>query len=388
MMKEKRQVTGLVALSSLLLLFVGLHLGGFQLAAASASAEFGLGNTGIGLLVAVQYASTILTPFLSGLLADKVGKKPVLLASAAGILLGCLIAGFSRVLGLYAAGIFLAGGGGVILEAVTSAAISDLVPEHSNRYISLCQCFFSVGAITGPLIMQNVIDAGIPWRVLYAFYGGGILLLLIPLLRTALPGPSGQHDPLGNPMIFLRSPAFLMLFLGVVFYVGLENGFGYFAASLFELGLDAPRLGAYAISVFWAGSAISRLVCGVRAFPAAKTVVVYYLGSAVGLLVLALSPIPALSLAVSFLVGFGYGPLWSSLVALAAGEFPRNSAGAVGLMSTGCGIGAVVYPVIMGVMADHLDIRIPFLLLAATALAGMLLGLAYGRLKSRAEKEC
>lgn len=384
-MKETRQVTNLVALSSLMLLLAGLYLGGFQLVIASVSAEFHLDKTGMGLLVAVEYISMILMPSLSGLWADKVGKKPVLLTACASVMLGCLAAGVSHSLAPYVVGIFLVGGGGVVLEAITSATISDLAPEKSNRYINLCQCFFSTGAIVGPLALQAALDAGIPWRVLYAVYGIGILLLLLPLIRTPLPGPAERRTALGSPMTFLRAPAFLMLFLSIVFYVGLENGFGYFAASLFDLGLDAPHLGAYAISAFWAGMAVSRLISSVRSFSASKSVVLYYVGSAAGLLILALSRSPWLSLAVSFLTGFGYGPIWSNLVALAAGEFPQRSAGAVGLMSTGCGIGGALYPVIMGAMADHLDIRVPFFLLTATALVGALLGIVYLRLKGRYE---
>ena len=41
-----------VVLTSLMLLMIGVQLGGFQLALSSASAQFGVGDTGMGLLVA------------------------------------------------------------------------------------------------------------------------------------------------------------------------------------------------------------------------------------------------------------------------------------------------------------------------------------------------
>ncbi len=373
----------LVVLSALMLLFDGLHLGGFQLAISSASAEFGLGKTGMGLLVAVQFASIIITPMISGGLADRFGKKPLLVAGVCCMLAGCLAAGLSHRLLPFSAGIFLVGSGGIICESVSSAAISDRYPEQSNRYINLCQFFFSSGAIVGPILLQAILNRSIPWRALYAILGAAFLLLLWPLLRLHLPRTSAAAASSGNPLRFLRSPAYALLFISIIAYVGLENGFGYFAGSLFELGLDAPQLGAYAISAFWAGTAISRLVNSVRSPAAPRLVIVYYLSSAAGLLLMALSRNAALSLAVSFLVGYSYGPIWSALVAMAAGEFPDQSAGAVGLMSTGCGIGGALYPVIMGVMADHMDIHIPFFLLAATALSGVLLGLLYRRRKRR-----
>ena len=82
-----------VVLTSLMLLMIGVQLGGFQLALSSASAQFGVGDTGMGLLVAA--------------LADRWGKKPVLLMGAAAILLGSALAAVAGVVGVYALGIFL-----------------------------------------------------------------------------------------------------------------------------------------------------------------------------------------------------------------------------------------------------------------------------------------
>ena len=178
----------LVVLSALMLLFDGLHLGGFQLAISSASAEFGLGKTGMGLLVAVQFASIIITPMISGGLADRFGKKPLLVAGVCCMLAGCLAAGLSHRLLPFSTGIFLVGSGGIICESVSSAAISDRYPEQSSRYINLCQFFFSTGALVGPILLQAILNRSIPWRALYAILGAAFLLLLWPLLRLHLPG--------------------------------------------------------------------------------------------------------------------------------------------------------------------------------------------------------
>lgn len=383
-MIQKNRAYALVAVSALMLLLAGIHQGGFQTAVILAAAEFGLGQTGMGILIAVQGSSIILAPLLSGFLADRFGKKPLLAAGAAAVLLGAAVAGVSHRMIPFVAGVFLVGCGSSVAEAVSSAAIADCCPGQSNRLINLCQFFYSAGAITGPILVQGLVDLMLPWRLLYGLLGVTFLALGWPLLRLRLPRLAApRRERAGSPFTFLRSPAYAMLFISIVGYVGLENGFGYFAGSLFTLGLSAPHLSAYAVSAFWAGTAAARLIGSFWSLPARKCVVVHYTLAAALLLVMALCPVAGVSLAVSFLVGLAYGPIWSALVAMAAGEFPERSAGAVGLMSTGCGIGGALFPAVMGAMADHLEIRAPFVLLSITALLCALLGLCYLRRKGR-----
>lgn len=382
-MKRALRSHRFVALTCLMLLMIGVQLGGFQLALSSASAQFGMGDTGMGLLVAAQYSSMIVSPVLFGSLADRRGKKPVLLMGAAAILLGSALAAMAGTAGAYALGIFFVGAGGMICESVCSAAISDLHPDESNRLITLTQFFFSSGAILGPLMLRWAMTRlGAPWQTLYVVYGAAFLVFLLPLARLRMPAPACAKEPQRNPLRFLKNPAYRLLFVGVLFYVGLENGVGCFVNTLFENHLASPVWGAYAISLFWAGMAVSRMVNGMRNTSAVRNVSVHFVLSCVMLLGLALSGNPVLSLVLSALVGYAYGPIWSGLIALAAGEFPESSAGAVGLMGSGCGLGGALYPVFMGVLADTTDIRVGFLLLAATAAAGWLLGVRYRRRRS------
>lgn len=372
-----------VALTAVLMLFVGFHSGGFQLAVSSASAEFGLDKTGMGLLASVQFVSMIAAPIGFGLLADRIGKKPVLLLSLLFAATGCALAGLSAGLAPYAMGVFCLGVGGIVCEGTTSAALSDLYPSQSARFITLCQCFFSVGAITGPIVLQAMMDGGLHWKSLYGIYGAAVALCLV-LLRApmAKPVPVVRVQSPGNPLIILLRPTFFFLFAAMVLYVGLENGVVFFVKTLFELRLDAGHLGAYAISAFWAGTAVSRLVSGTRAMAATRAVITAFACAALALAGLALSRSGALSLVLSALAGFSYGPIWSGLVALGAAEAPDRSASAVSIMTTGCGIGGAAYPVLMGVMADRMEIHLPFFLLAGTALAGLGLVLAYRKCKA------
>lgn len=381
-MKKKTERYGLVGLIALLLLLTGLQQGGYQRAIPCVAAAFGLNQTEMGLLVTLQLTSSIISPVAAGLLADRFGQRRILALGIGYFLAGCLLAGLAAGLALFTLGVFLVGCGGSTMVAIGSAAISDLDEPGSNRLLNLCLFFYSVGAILGPLAVQALLRGGVSWRAFFAAVGAPMALLLIPTFRAGFPrraAAAPKPDAPKGLRTFLRAPGYALLLGSAVLYVGIENGFGYFVASLFETELRAPAWGAFAVSAFWMGMCVSRLVNGLGARSAARMVVVHFLMATAMLTVLAVSRRAALSLAASFLIGYSYGPIWSAQVALAAAEFPGRSAGAVGILNTGCGIGGTIYPSIMGAMAGGLSIRVSFLFLGATALAGALLGLVYLR---------
>ena len=132
-------------------------------------------------------------------------------------------------------------------------------------------------------------------------------------------------------------------------------------------------LAAAAISAYWIGMTVSRMLFSAVLRDPKKTLIGCFLASAVFLLVLAVSKHPTVSLVCCFAAGFSYGPIWSTLVAQATGLFPEAGAGAAGVMSAGCGIGGIVYPVLMGAACDGMGLGGAFGLLAATAAAGAVL---------------
>ena len=145
----------------------------------------------------------------------------------------------------------------------------------------------------------------------------------------------------------------------------------YFAESLFSVRLSAGDLAAAAISAYWIGMTVSRMLFSAVLRDPKKTLVGCFLASAVFLLALAVSRNPMVSLVCCFAAGFSYGPIWSTLVAQATGLFPEAGAGAAGVMSAGCGIGGMIFPVLMGAVYEWVGISAAFLLLATAATLGM-----------------
>ena len=359
-----------VAVLSAILFFYGFLLGGLQLVIADAAAEFGAGATGMGALVSAQHLSAMAMPVLMGALSDRIGKKKVLCAFCAIFGLGCLLSGVARSAAVYVLGTLFFGAGYSVCESQCCAVLSDLDREKSARYINLTQGLLCVGAILGPICVQACRSGfGADWRIAFYICAAAFFLLTVPLcmLRfpAAAPGTGKQKTHVGR---FFACGVFVALFVAMMFYVGLENGFGYFADSL--LTERVQKSGAGAISLYWAGMAVSRLIFSARPYKM-RPVLVACFGAAAALFVaLAFSGTEWILLAISALIGAAYGPVWSTLVAAAAAQFPESTASATGLMSTACGLGGILYPLLMGATIERASLTAAMLVLAATAAAG------------------
>ena len=375
MIKTRLHPRWVLALLCAVLFFYGFYLGGVQLVISEVSREYGQNAAGMGGLVAAQHVAAVVLPVVLGALADRIGKKPVLCIFAAVFAAGCFLAGLSKNLGVYVIGAVCVGAGYSVCESVSSAVLSELDAEKGARYINLSQALLSLGAVISPFLVQWLQKSRhASWRLPFLICAAAYTLLALLLLLTVFPKrQTGMQKKATARTNFFASRAFRLLFFSILLYVGLENGISYFAESLFSVRLSAGDLAAAAISAYWIGMTVSRMLFSAVLHDPKKTLIGCFLASAVFLLVLAVSQNPTVSLVCCFAAGFSYGPIWSTLVAQATGLFPEASAGAAGIMSAGCSIGGMLTPILMGAVYDAVGLSAAFGMLVLMAGAGMLL---------------
>ena len=374
-MKRKFHPRWVLTVLCTVLFFYGFYLGGVQLVISEVSRTYGQNAAGMGGLIAAQHIAAVVLLVALGVLADRIGKKPVLFIFAAIFALGCFLAGLSQSLGVYVIGAVCVGAGYSVCESVSSAVLSELDDEKGARYINLSQAMLSLGAVISPFLVQRMQKSRhASWRLPFLICAAAYTLLALLLLMTAFPKrQSIAHERPRTRTNFFASRAFRLLFFSILLYVGLENGISYFAESLFSVRLSAGDLAAAAISAYWIGMTVSRMLFSAVLRNPKKTLIGCFLASAAFLLALAVSKNPTVSLVCCFAAGFSYGPIWSTLVAQATGLFPEASAGAAGVMSAGCGIGGMIFPVLMGTVCDIFSISMSFFFLAFLALGGFFL---------------
>lgn len=370
----RRKPPKLVLVLTALLFCYGFLMGGQQLVLMTVCGQFGLGVLGMGTMVAVLHVASTLAPAIMGAVADRIGKKKVLVTFTLLFGIGCLIAAVSGFLAMFVIALLIIGAGYSVCESLTSAVCVEVDVQNGARYINLTQCLLSVGAILGPIVLSNLpVLPFESWRTLYLLCGIPLVVIGIWLSRLSFPAAERAPAERTSAGRLWLSPIFIAMIVCMFLYIGLESGFGYFVDILFSGKVSGAALGAYGISAYWAGMAFSRLIYSLRTYRPRRTVQLSFLAAAVGFIALILVPSGYLCIALCALVGFTYGPIWTTIVAGAAQRFPQHKASATGLMSASCGLAGILYPVLMGAIVEHLDIRIGFLLLTLSAVMGAVL---------------
>ncbi|MNB64412.1 L-galactonate transporter [compost metagenome] len=236
--------------------------------------EFGISDTGIGLLSGVTFAVFYTVfGFPLGRLSDRIGRKPVIAFSCIAwslMTMLCGMAGSFLTLVLARIGVAVGEAGGT---APSVAMVSDLYPANRrSTALSVLMLGSSLGAIVG-LGLGGWIAQHHGWRYAFLLIGApGIFLGLLLLLTVRVPkrvAPLGnvaaQQDGWLKTLVELfRMPSFLWLVLtgGAAAIAGYAIGTWSPSFLIRSHGLNLQEAGFLVGVVGGTGSTIGTLVCG------------------------------------------------------------------------------------------------------------------------------
>ena len=305
-----------------------------------------------------------------GRVADRIGKKQVILVFMSIFIIGTCCIGLSSLLSLTVIGFFLTGAGYGVCESVSTALLSDQYTDSAHHYMNLCQAFLCIGAVIAPILTSLQV---INWSWVFLISSGVSLIALIVLLFeggfTVVPCYSSSR--LLDTSLF-TSKAFVLLFVTMIIYVGMENGFGYFTESFFY-DAYASSWGGYAISLYWASMAISRIFSSMSSQNVFKQLRIRFIFVAVVFIAFFVSNSPVVALFFCTVVGAVYGPIWSYIMCLSARMYPERTASVTGLISSACGIGGAMSPVLMSAIVANAPLGSGYLFLSVSSVVAFLL---------------
>jgi MFS family permease len=258
---------------------------------------------------------------------------------------------------------------------------------------------WSIGSMVGSAIAALVAREGVDVRLHFIVAGVVVAVLsapfLVGLLKPDREAAITGHD-VASPQAARPPAALLVVIMMAVMGFGSFLGEGAIAdwsAVYLNENLGASvALAALGLSVFSGAMAASRLVAdriGTRFGP----VVVARAGaaiSAVGYVVFLLSPSSVLALVGFALAGFGLGPAVPVVFSAAGNTRTKRRSSVLGPVVSAGYVGAVVGPVVIGAVAQHvglawaLTIPLAFVVLIIVA-AGLLRGAAGGTAPEPAE---
>lgn len=238
-------------------------------------AEFGISDTGIGLLSGVTFA-VFYTVFGFPLerLSDRIGRKPVIALSCIAwslMTIFCGLAASFTMLVVARIGVAIGEAGGT---APSMAMVSDLYPpERRSTALSVLMLGSSLGAIFG-LGLGGWIAQHYGWRTAFVVIGApGIFLGLLLLLTVRAPKPTMLVNPRQAVQThwattvreLFQTPSYLWLVLtgGSAAIAGYAIGTWSPSFLIRSHGLSLQNAGLLTGVVGGAGATVGTLICGI-----------------------------------------------------------------------------------------------------------------------------
>jgi DHA1 family quinolone resistance protein-like MFS transporter len=368
------------------LFILGVYLSMYQISLLRIAGYYSLDAVMAGFIVAVQYFGMFLPPLLIGTLSGRFGKKKILYVSYAFLVVGTFLVFAAESFALFCIALATVGAGFTVLEATTSAALSDEFPQKSRFHISMSQAVFSIGALIGPFLSEWLFRSGLTFKEL--FLGAGVLFLLGGIAsvfteHTKAEGDACRKQPLYTSFRYFRTLPFIFLGLALFLYTGIEEITGFYADSYYKLVAGDLGAGALALSLYWGMMIPSRLLGGILKL---KTRTILAFCSALLALSLAGSmaaPHIRWKVFLFALAGFASGPIWPMLMDSVAARYAGSTGPVMTIMMSLCCLGGGALPFLTGLIVKITDYSFAYYFAAAAACG---IFLAYlGSLKKRTQ---
>lgn len=318
--------------------------------------QYGFSYGVTGTMLAFLNIGNMTASFASGILPNKIGTRKTVAILCSGYFLGYLSMFLTNIAVLLIAAFFIVG----ISKGCAINNCTVLVGNHSNdrtKSMNIMHSCYAAGALLCPFLIAALsgLHPSLPMLGI-AMIG---LLMWLTFYMAKLPGKADPEDGQSGKLSldFLKNRKFWLLTLLLFCQNAAEISVSGWLVTYFKnQGILSGILSTYTVTIMWSATLIARLLIAF-VFPVKNT---FRALSAMGLgctilyavLVSAQSPIPA----VIALFAFSFSMAGVNPITVAAIGKSMNST-SVGVMLPIAGIGAIVFPWIIGMVADHVSLQ-------------------------------
>ncbi len=332
--------------------------------------RYGASPTVVGLLVSAYALFQLISGPYLGQLSDRFGRRPVLIVSQIGTLIGFIILARANALWVIFLSRFIDGATAGNLS-VAQAYIADVTePENRAKAFGIIGIAFGFGFLIGPAISGFLAHYGFTYPI-YAAAGlsflsilGTIFLLPEPERHADLPSErkpglfefAGYGKDFKNPKISSTLLQFCAFFMSFSIFIA---GFALFAERRFtwegrpfgprEVGFIFSYTGL--LGIFIQGGFLGKMV---KRFGEPRVIVFSFSSAIIGYSLLAIAhSVPLLILAATF-SSFGSGGLRPALTALVSRQAsPREQGRMMGLIQGINSLSSIIGPIFSGLLIDR-----------------------------------
>jgi MFS transporter, AAHS family, 3-hydroxyphenylpropionic acid transporter len=183
--------------------FLVIFMEGFDIQAAGVAAprlarDYALGPAQLGLFFSASAVGVLLFSIVGGILADRFGRKWVVVGSTFAFGLACLLTPICPDINSLVFVRFLTGAGlGAAMPVVIAMTSDHSPPERKKRYVGIVYCAISLGGACAAILSASP-PFGADWRPV--FYVGGILPMIIAITMAAWLPESRSRRRDGAPV--------------------------------------------------------------------------------------------------------------------------------------------------------------------------------------------
>ena len=326
--------------------------------------EFSYSRGGTMLLGA--YFGFLVATIVTGLLADRLGNRVILVAAGVLISGGLFIFSRGTQFVVLAAAMAMIGLGLGAIEVGGNALIVELHGPRRGRYLNLLAVFHGIGSLVVPLYAAQLLQQAFSWRQVYAFtlalsISLALIFLMVRYTRPAAGGSGGLHLAAVGQAGFTRRMGLYYLLITV--YVAAELGIAAWIVEFLQQtkGLSVGRSSVY-LSLFFFAIMLGRL---------AGSVLVERIGYIVIILGASLASVVCLAIGIYGpvsvtwfipLTGLFFSIIFPTTTAAVSHEHPVHTGAIMGLLFAFGGLGGALGPWVIGLASDWVGIQQGFAL--------------------------
>jgi len=322
----------------------------------------------------------------SGLMIEAIGTKKSMLIAFSLNLTGVLMFAMFPVYLVALCSLFVVGMGMAMLQVIINPLMRTAGGEENFAFFSvMAQLVFGLASFVSPLVFTYLImalqqysfadsswvlgllSAVTPedkhWVSLYWLFAAVFVLVIATLFRISIPLVELKTDEKSRGLsVFrelLKSRQVILFFLGIVAYVGTEQGLANFMSEFLNQyhGVNPEREGASVVGQFWGLMSLGCLV-GLALLKLMDSKIVLRLFSIcafVGVVCALFGPVEVALIAFP-LSGFFISVMFSIIFSLGLNSVREHHGSFSGILCTGIFGGALV-PLLIGVFGDWLGLR-------------------------------
>jgi fucose permease len=338
-------------------------------------AEYGLNDAAMGGAYLAYSLAWVVGTLAAGTLVRRLDRRIVLGAGPAIVALGMLAIAAGGPVAVFAAGLLLMGAGLGIADSGVNALFMDLFRGREAGALNRLHLWVSLGAMAAPLLIGQLVGAGVPWQAVVMAGALAVAPVSVLLGTRRMPRAGGTARAGGatggavaRGLGTIPAPL-LVLGVAIACYVAMEAGVTSWMVRYLDVA--SIELATLALSLYWGGMALARLVSSFIAdrFGAVRFAASWCAVSGLAVLASLLAPGVGLAVACFALAGFAAGPVYPVIMAIGGMRYPSRTNVVASVLATAGIAGSLVYPPLMGVVSESVGLA------AAMAGAG-LIGLA------------